>query len=58
MLAAIADPSFDDVQLATLGTLTAEACDVTVSVPPLGDVTSLNASVATGVLISRLTSLK
>lgn len=38
--------------------LTAEACDVTVAVPPLGDVTSLNASVAAGVLISRLTSLK
>ena len=38
--------------------LTAEACDVTVSIPPLGDVTSLNASVATGVLIARLTSLK
>lgn len=37
--------------------LTAESCDVTVSIPPLGDVTSLNASVATGVLISRLTSL-
>jgi len=38
--------------------LTAESCDVTVAIPPLGDVTSLNASVATGVLISRLTSLK
>jgi len=38
--------------------LTAEACDVTVGIPPLGDVTSLNASVATGVLISRLMSLK
>jgi len=38
--------------------LTAESCDVTISIPPLGDVTSLNASVATGVLISRLTSLK
>lgn len=38
--------------------LTAESCDVTVAIPPRGDVTSLNASVATGVLISRLTSLK
>jgi 23S rRNA (guanosine2251-2'-O)-methyltransferase len=38
--------------------LTAEACDVTVGIPPLGDVTSLNASVATGVLISRLMSLR
>jgi 23S rRNA (guanosine2251-2'-O)-methyltransferase len=37
--------------------LTAEACDVTVGIPPLGEVTSLNASVATGVLISRLASL-
>lgn len=37
--------------------LTAEACDVTVGIPPLGDVTSLNASVAAGVLISRLASL-
>lgn len=37
--------------------LTAEACDVLVGIPPLGDVTSLNASVATGVLISRLASL-
>lgn len=37
--------------------LTAESCDVTVSIPPLGEVTSLNASVATGVLISRLASL-
>ncbi len=36
--------------------LTAEACDVTVSIPPLGEVTSLNASVAAGVLISRLMS--
>jgi 23S rRNA (guanosine2251-2'-O)-methyltransferase len=38
--------------------LTAESCDVTVGIPPLGDVTSLNASVATGVLISRLMALK
>jgi len=38
--------------------LTAESCDVTVGIPPLGEVTSLNASVATGVLLSRLTSLK
>jgi 23S rRNA (guanosine2251-2'-O)-methyltransferase len=37
--------------------LTAEACDVTVGIPPLGEVTSLNASVATGVLVSRLASL-
>jgi 23S rRNA (guanosine2251-2'-O)-methyltransferase len=37
--------------------LTAEACDVTIGIPPLGDVTSLNASVATGVLISRLMSI-
>jgi 23S rRNA (guanosine2251-2'-O)-methyltransferase len=37
--------------------LTGEACDVTVSIPPLGEVTSLNASVAAGVLISRLMSL-
>jgi 23S rRNA (guanosine2251-2'-O)-methyltransferase len=37
--------------------LTAEACDVTVGIPPMGEVTSLNASVATGVLISRLASL-
>lgn len=37
--------------------LTAEACDVTVGIPPLGDVTSLNASVAAGVLISRIATL-
>jgi 23S rRNA (guanosine2251-2'-O)-methyltransferase len=37
--------------------LTAEACDVTVGIPPMGEVTSLNASVATGVLVSRLASL-
>jgi 23S rRNA (guanosine2251-2'-O)-methyltransferase len=36
--------------------LTAEACDVLTGIPPLGEVTSLNASVATGVLISRLMS--
>jgi len=37
--------------------LTAESCDVTVSIPPMGEVTSLNASVAAGVLISRLATL-
>ncbi len=38
--------------------LTADSCDVTVTIPALGDVTSLNASVAAGVLISRLATLK
>ncbi len=38
--------------------LTAETCDVTTTIPALGGVTSLNASVAAGVLISRLASLK
>lgn len=37
--------------------LTAETCDMTTAIPPLGEVTSLNASVATGVLLARLTSL-
>ncbi|MBC7385641.1 MAG: RNA methyltransferase [Cryobacterium sp.] len=37
--------------------LTAETCDVTVGIPPIGEVTSLNASVASAVLISRLASL-
>jgi 23S rRNA (guanosine2251-2'-O)-methyltransferase len=36
--------------------LTAESCDVTVGIPPLGEVTSLNASIASAVLISRLAS--
>lgn len=35
--------------------LTEEACDVVCGVPPQGDVTSLNVSVAAGVLISTLT---
>src|SRR5690606_450134 len=37
--------------------LTAEACDVTVGIPPLGDVTSLNASVAAGVPMPRIATL-
>lgn len=36
--------------------LTAEACDVTCQIPPAGEVTSLNVSVAAGILISKLTT--
>lgn len=37
--------------------LTEESCDVLTGVQPTGDVTSLNVSVAAGVLLSRLASL-
>ncbi len=37
--------------------LTEESCDVLTAVPPMGDVTSLNVSVAAGVVLSRLQSL-
>ncbi len=35
--------------------LTEEACDVLCQIPPQGQVTSLNVSVAAGIFISRLT---
>ncbi|MCM2277054.1 MAG: 23S rRNA (guanosine(2251)-2'-O)-methyltransferase RlmB [Oligoflexia bacterium] len=38
--------------------LTQEACDLVCSVPPKGQVTSLNVSVAAGILVSRLASLQ
>jgi len=38
--------------------LTQEACDLLVQIPPIGDVTSLNVSVSSGIFLSRLSSLQ